>query len=81
MEHINLAAEIMTEAEKLHLRHKQGTLDGTGTQEEMMNSTEDSQESRVRHFDRLELRVILVIWKCTLCFIDSTCVWYRAAFT
>lgn len=56
MEHINLVAEIMTEAEKLHLRHKQGTLDGTGTQEEMMNSTEDSQESRVRHLDRLELR-------------------------
>lgn len=56
MEHIHLVAEIMTEAEKLHLRHKQGSLDGAGTQEERMNSTEDSQESRVRNLDRLELR-------------------------
>lgn len=45
MEHINFAAESMTEAEKLHLRHKQGVLDGTGAQEERMNSVEDSQES------------------------------------
>lgn len=81
MEHINLVAEIMTEAEKLYLRHKQGTLDGTGTQEEMMNSTEDSQESRVRHLDRLELREWSWWSGSALCFIDSTCVWYRAAFT
>lgn len=57
----------MTEAEMPHLRHRHCILDGTGAQEERMNSTQHSQESVVRHSD-ITRRVSLVDCKCIFVF-------------